>query len=534
MKIVPDLISAYQSSPLRNRSPLTAGSHRKCERAFSRSACANVPERLHPRAIAVRASGAGTCRPVDQIEGDKQMELRFTNYRCFKDTGPIGLRKVNFLVGENGSGKSAFLAGVSNLFNLAHAKPARPTSPPFDLGGFKDVVRRTGRGGTGRGKSFAQELKTCHGRYKWEFRERDGVSVLGRMTMDRSTGFETRFLDYDAGTKAARITRHLSRYEAKNLKKRGVRMRKIKESSPDRYSSLRAFTVKGVESAFDDSCILDFESLALSLAAAVKRNSREGGDGGRLDEWKDFDIMSDFKLMFLGVDRDFARFQPQCVPISPPRFQPKRFYSAQDEVAASFGPGRVGLPERFMQAARKGSALHRKKESLLDEFGERSGLPRKICVESLADDSPYPFSLMAETPGGERRNVIDMGQGASLLSHLACELLLFDDPRCYLIEQPETGLLARAQAELASLLAGAAALNCRFLIETHSEHILDRMKQEVETGGISHQDVSILFFERTPAGTELFQMDVDERGMPIDPPDSYRSFFLAEWDRILG
>lgn len=60
--------------------------------------------------------------------------IRFRNYRCFKDTGYIELKPLTFLVGANSSGKSSFL----KFFPLMRQSFGRPRSGTF-LWSFKDV-----------------------------------------------------------------------------------------------------------------------------------------------------------------------------------------------------------------------------------------------------------------------------------------------------------------------------------------------------------------------------------------------------------
>ena len=67
-----------------------------------------------------------------------------------------------------------------------------------------------------------------------------------------------------------------------------------------------------------------------------------------------------------------------------------------------------------------------------------------------------------------------------------------------------------------------------FVVETHSDYILDRVRIEVAKGNIPAKDVSILFLEKTGIETKVHQIEVNDQGDVVDPPESYRQFFLEE------
>ncbi len=71
-----------------------------------------------------------------------------------------------------------------------------------------------------------------------------------------------------------------------------------------------------------------------------------------------------------------------------------------------------------------------------------------------------------------------------------------------------------------------------FVIETHSDFILERLKYEIEEGNLSHSDVGILFFDTEKQDTKIHQINLGEDGLPTDTPPSYRKFFLQELDKV--
>lgn len=106
-----------------------------------------------------------------------------------------------------------------------------------------------------------------------------------------------------------------------------------------------------------------------------------------------------------------------------------------------------------------------------------------------------------------------------------------------LIQQPEVHLHPRAQAALGSLLVHVAkGQKKRFLVETHSDYLVDRVRMEVrENEDLTPADVQILYFQREDDGrVEIYPLELDEQGNIVNAPPGYREFFLREEERFLG
>lgn len=65
------------------------------------------------------------------------MEIILENFRSFVQRQSIPITPLTFLVGENSSGKSTFLAALSAVENrLFHTYYPVFYNPPYDLGNF--------------------------------------------------------------------------------------------------------------------------------------------------------------------------------------------------------------------------------------------------------------------------------------------------------------------------------------------------------------------------------------------------------------
>lgn len=81
-------------------------------------------------------------------------QIEIQNFRCFLKPGPLALRPLTFLVGENSTGKSSFLAAVRLAWGLGNAVPPLDfNEEPFLLGAFDQIAHFRG-GRAGRAQSF--------------------------------------------------------------------------------------------------------------------------------------------------------------------------------------------------------------------------------------------------------------------------------------------------------------------------------------------------------------------------------------------
>ena len=187
----------------------------------------------------------------------------------------------------------------------------------------------------------------------------------------------------------------------------------------------------------------------------------------------------------------------------------------------------------------------------LEEFGKAAGLFDEIKVRHLGTTGSEPFQLQVrkwdKRLKGPFRNLLDVGYGVSQVLPIVTELMSSSVPTdFYLLQQPEVHLHPSAQAALGSLLCNIAATRRQLIVETHSDHLMDRIRMEVRDAeaGLKPAGVSLLYFERKGLGVKIHSLQFDsegnvhpapnERGDIPEMPDSYRRFFMEETRRSLG
>ncbi len=139
---------------------------------------------------------------------------------------------------------------------------------------------------------------------------------------------------------------------------------------------------------------------------------------------------------------------------------------------------------------------------------------------------------MVDVSGG-LHNLIDVGYGVHAMLYVVHEITTAETPSIFLLQQPEVHVHPVAQANLAQYMAEGQH---DYVIETHSDHLVDRFRLCVMKKILQPDDLSIVYFEKSEdgSGSRIHNISVDPQGNVIDAPDSYREFFLTETEQLLG
>jgi hypothetical protein len=141
----------------------------------------------------------------------------------------------------------------------------------------------------------------------------------------------------------------------------------------------------------------------------------------------------------------------------------------------------------------------------------------------MLDESGTVRSLVANDPGSKIEvNIAAMGEGVSQVLPIIAAVLRTRKDDCLLIEQPEIHLHPSLQADLADLLLEVVNVGHRQLIvETHSEHLLLRLRRRIAEGRISPEKVAVLFVEKEGSESRIRRLDINKHGHFDDWPKGF-------------
>lgn len=419
------------------------------------------------------------------------------DYRCFRDSQEARLAPLTLLVGDNSTGKTSLLAMIRALCDVVFQRRVPNfKEQPYDLGSFDEIAHFRG-GRSGRATSFTAGFETASGRssMRWtlEFGKRGTAPVPVGRRLASAAGDLWVHHRHESGQLRLGTRRGSWEFDtSSDTVMEGDRLLPL-------YALLHGFT-----------------------RPATKASPR----------MKERDRLAAIRLA------TSAELSARALPLyagAPVRSKPHRTY---DPALVTRDPEGDYIPmflaNQYFQD--KENWLHL--VEALERFGKDAGLFDEITVKPLGKQSG-PFQLQIrrfDGPAkGPQRNLIDVGYGVSQVLPVVTELLRQDAPRMFLLQQPEVHLHPRAQAALGSLFCRIAGWDRQLVIETHSDHMLDRVRMDVRdrAGSLTPEDVSILYFERGRLDVRIHSLGIDGEGNITDASPSYRQFFMDEVKRSL-
>ncbi|MBU3000983.1 DUF3696 domain-containing protein [Roseovarius nubinhibens] len=142
---------------------------------------------------------------------------------------------------------------------------------------------------------------------------------------------------------------------------------------------------------------------------------------------------------------------------------------------------------------------------------------------SVFDKGNLGYELKVKTPtDNTHRDLTNVGVGVSQILPVLITVLLAKPGSVVLLEQPELHLHPRVQSLLCDFFLSAAKQGKQLIVETHSEHIIERLRLRVaqETKPQILNDAIIYFFGSDEEGVR--KVELSEYGAVLDWP---RGFF---------
>jgi predicted ATPase len=434
------------------------------------------------------------------IEGFKvrTMEIIIENVRCFQGRYRVPLTPITLLVGENSAGKSTFLAILAALTNTADFPfLANFNTSPYDLGNYENIASRKSTKGR-PAQSF--RIGFCLTDRKKQ-REHTAVATyrgyLGQVILSEFT------VTAPQGSMSLTVEKRIAKGSFVYAGSKSVEQIEIPFTYqiPDREEEI---SIAGF-----------FPSLIVKMLTASEQKTQEA--------------VSKIAPELFEILRGGTFPVKHVLSLAPIRTKPRRTY---DQFNEEFKPEGDHVP---LKLARLLESMEAEEQAFratvkvsMEQFGQESGLFDSVVIERLGNEPSAPFRVAVHL-GGLALNLIDVGYGVSQSLPIIVQSLISKREGMLLMQQPEVHLHPRAQAALGTFFAQLVNTKMlQFVIETHSDFLVDRIRQEVARGRIKPELVTILFFEKKNGHSKIYPISLDREGNVVNPPSSYRQFFLEE------
>jgi predicted ATPase len=479
--------------------------------------------------------------------------FRVQNFMGFEDSGWIELRPITLLFGRNSSGKSALIRALLLLRQSLDSSPDSGAllfvkDDGYDFGDYREIVRDHG---------IDSDISFW---FRIRFRKRGEVEpdddsllrawdAINDFTVGRSAPVDTKLEDHilsirliiGQGRDSVPILKALDIYAQQGdiILSATRQNQSHHDAAPWTFSS-ELFDTSSQDDTSQFPDLWQYTEIFTQngflpwirpLENTFRQIEEEAGDDAAAQLGDDF---QNVWLTLRGIRRSLLLFLEKFDYLGPMRAAPQRFYYVAGQGS--------GTPERGRQFVR--SLVKANPASLLaiNTWLATAGFSYRADLQPLDERKTlYELRLqevLDEQKAGVSANIREVGFGLTQMLPIIAQAVLAKPGDTLIIEQPELHLHPRAQAELADLFIAMARNGTRFLIETHSEHLLLRLRRRIAESSsaiISPNDLCYLrahdlracFIDRTEGRSSVETIQIDEKGKMSSPP-GFRGFFADD------
>ena len=493
--------------------------------------------------------------------------IRFQNYRCFSDTGNVDLKPLTFLLGANSSGKSSFL----KFFPLLKQSVGLRRNGLFlwyaNYVDFKDFGNAVKKGEDSITISWeyddflVNDIRSFSRLKKILNTEKLSRKINLRLSMeisarrdnfDKLDKLEIEFLEErvelmveESGNVLVKVNDRIFTYD--NME---IRFGDTTYLLPRLYISYD--TTDGImynasfskifdkEKLFEDESLKDLQETIQSEGMIYL--NKEGYTAFFKhfvnNDYFDYDYLRDFYIL-ANLDEIIEtinyRIQAEVIQFSyvkPLRVMPERYYRYQN----------YSVDEIDSDGKNLAMFLANLSEAEMKQYQQWTAAFFGFRIYAAKHEGHVELTIGSTKK--EARNLVDVGFGYTQLLPIVTIIwnALKGRNRFYYyarvgkpqitlaIEQPELHLHPKVQSEFAEFLGKvveklSSNVDVRFIIETHSEAIINRVGSMIQSGNLAKDKVNVVLFNGVKEGMEdyVVESEFDDEGYLTNWP---LGFFL--------
>lgn len=423
--------------------------------------------------------------------------IRLERFKGYEDSGWIDLNKpITLIFGNNSSGKSAFL---SSILMLKQSVGSMDSEKPFifnakngiDIGSFEDAVFQHNVDFK-KPMIFSFEVEVDRTYKEIGLNEGNSVVLSIKVAYNKKRRFNT-LIGFDL----------LSMHDKRLIM--GMHKKTNAFSAKPHYETDLDVNISNLKVHW-----FNF----IPLLSAVDEKISEM-------------IIMELSILSRHVAIDISKFLDRMAHVGPLRQEPQRTYHFTGETPVNVGRDGSNAPQILLLD--KYSATTKR---IIDDVNSKL----KIMGYSLSWDilkGGIAHIMLTDLSSNKEYNLKDVGFGISQLLPLLIQGYDLNESQFILLEQPEIHLHPSAQSNLGDFFIELSKQNKFFIIETHSEHILLRLRRRIADKTISNEDVNIYFVERKDGKSIISNIKLDDYGQMVSVPDGFKSFFSDDYNETM-
>jgi predicted ATPase len=433
------------------------------------------------------------------------VELQVKNFKAWQDTGSIRLAPLTIVFGGNSSGKSSLghlLLALKQTVQISDRKRALHLGDEnslIDLGTFTDCLH---------GHDLESSLEFA---IKWRLTRRLHIEN----PLSSSEGYTGDRLSLHSTLRADKAGQPVTNEIQYTLFDGDDEILEIKHGR------------KGSGGYLDASPLRLVHAQGRKWPAETPEKFYRFADRTLL-RYQNADFLAEFAL-------ETERILDDLYYLGPLRSPPRRVYQWSGDSPPDVGQEGESAIAAILSASAEGRNLNRgrgRKKQRFDEFIASwlvdLGIIAKFRVKAVAEGRKEYEVLVRTQENSPEVKLTDVGFGISQVLPALVQAFYCPKGSTVWMEQPEIHLHPRAQSVLADAFISAtqsyedsAPRETQLIIETHSEHLLNRLQRRVAEGAINKEDVAVYFVNNKKGTAQLEALELDEYGEILNWPENF-------------
>lgn len=237
---------------------------------------------------------------------------------------------------------------------------------------------------------------------------------------------------------------------------------------------------------------------------------------------------SDVPEVLTGFTSVFEELFSHVYYLGPVRVHPKRYYHWEGDHPEDIGRWGDKVIDALLSARVDKRTIQREEKEIpiedrISEWLREMNLAHSFILERTGSRSEKNYDVrIQKSESGTKVTLADMGYGLS--QFLPVLVLCYYAPAgsTLILEQPGIHLHPKVQSQLADLLIEVITeRNLQILIESHSEHLLNRLQRRIAEGKIAVDQTALYFCRHINGASKIDKLDMDEFGNIANWPENF-------------
>ena len=435
--------------------------------------------------------------------------MRLENFKSWEDTGDVALKPITCFFGPNSSGKTSLIQALLMLKQTAVSRDQRTV---FHFGDSRSIVNLGDYESVIHGHHTGRSLGVSLG---WKAHR--PFEVVDTETDDRVVSDDT-------------IGFHVSAREIESRSRKEVVVEEMAHTVGKAQFGMRRGS-RGRYQLFASGVDFKFARQRGRPRNSLRPLKCYGFPGSMWTNFRNIDFLADLEI---GLEERLD----SVYYLGPVRAYPERSYTWSGAQPTDMGEAGQSVVDAIIASRELGEMIGQGRgrprltlEGYVAQWLKRLGLIHEFRVVPLTESSRIFEVRVRKSAGSSEVLLTDVGFGVSQILPVLVMCFYVPMHSTVILEQPEIHLHPLAQAGLADVFIDALRRRrIQILLESHSEHLLNRLQRRIAEEGIHEHDAALYFCSDSEVnGSRLVPLELDEYGNIRNWP---KNFFGDQFGEI--